>query len=158
MLYKVRKLWYYEYGKRERSSQKKILRIEVSKMEKVRMNNGIKYTIEKMSQTREFYHFNDRNSKGERIEIEFTKVENDNNRHLINLWYKKGFIKEQLENYWQVTVYAYDKEGNCYGKYNPQILPYGTRINFDWILEATKENKERILNEIIKRTYDCENK
>lgn len=127
-------------------------------MEKVRMNNGIKYTIEKMSQTREFYHFNDRNSKGERIEIEFTKVENDNNRYLINLWYKKGFIKEQLENYWQVTVYTYDKEGNCYGKYNPQILPHGTRINFDWILEATKENKERILNEIIKRTYDCENK
>lgn len=123
-------------------------------MEKVRMNNGIKYTIEKMSQTREFYHFNDRNSKGEKIEVEFVKVENDNNRHLINLWYKKGFIKEQLENYWQVTVYAYDKEGNCYGKYNPQILPYGTRIDFDWILEATKENKERILNEIIKRTYD----
>ena len=126
-------------------------------MEKVRMNNGIKYTIEKMSQTREFYHFNDRNSKGERVEIEFTKVENDNNRHLINIWYEKGFIKEQLESYWQVTVYAYDKEGNCYGKYNPQIL-YGTKINFDWILKATKENKERILNEIIKRTYGCENK
>lgn len=51
-------------------------------MEKVRMNNGIlkidghKYTTEKMSQTREFYYFNDRNSKNERIEIEFTKVEN----------------------------------------------------------------------------------
>lgn len=112
----------------------------------------------KMSQTREFYYFNDRNSKNERIEIEFTKVENDNNGHLINLWYKKGFIKEQLENYWQVTVYAYDKEGNCYGKYNPQILPHETKINFDWILEATKENKERILNEIIKRAYDYENK
>ena len=55
-------------------------------------------------------------------------------------------------------VYAYDKEGNCYGRYNPQILPHGTKINFDWILEATEENKERILNEIIKRTYDCENK
>lgn len=141
-----------------RQKRKGKIKREVSKMEKVKMNNGIKYTIEKMSQTREFYHFNDRNSKGERIEIEFVKVENDNNRHLINLWYKKGFIKEQLENYWQVTVYAYDKEGNCYGKYNPQILPYETRINFDWILEATKENKERILNEIIKRTYDCENK
>lgn len=49
-------------------------------MEKVKMNNGIKYTIEKMSQTREFYHFNDRNSKGERIEIEFTKVENGNSK------------------------------------------------------------------------------
>lgn len=130
-------------------------------MEKARMNlDGHKYTIEKMNQkgTREFYYFNDRNSKGERIEIEFVKIENDNNRHLINLWYEKGFIKENLENYWQVAVYVYDKEGNCYGKYNPQILPHGTKINFDWILEATKENKERILNEIIKTTYDCENK
>lgn len=122
--------------------------------------DGHKYTIEKMNQkgTREFYYFNDRNSKGERIEIEFVKIENDNNRHLINLWYEKGFIKEKLENYWQVAVYVYDKEGNCYRKYNPQILPHGTKINFDWVLEATEENKERILNEIIKTTYDCENK
>lgn len=122
--------------------------------------DGHKYTIEKMNQkgTREFYYFNDRNSKGERIEIEFVKIENDNNRHLINLWYEKGFIKEKLENYWQVAVYVYDKEGNCYGKYNPQILPHGTKINFDWVLKATEENKERILNEIIKTIYDCENK
>ena len=130
-------------------------------MEKVRMNNfeicGHEYTIEKMTKTREFYCFNDRNSKGERIEIEFTKIENDHKEHLINLWYKKGFIKEKLENYWHVEVYVYDKEGNCYGKYNPQISS-GTKINFDWIIKATKQNKERILNEIIKRTYDCKNK
>lgn len=151
-----------------RQKRKEVLKIrEVSKMEKARMNkinNGIdlesghKCTIEKMNQkgTREFYYFNDRNHKDEKIEVEFVKIENNHN--LINIWYKKCFIKEQLESYWHVTVYVYDKEGNCYGKYNPQILPHGTGINFDWILEATKENKERILNEIIKRTYDCENK
>lgn len=131
-------------------------------MEKVRMNNleigGHEYTINKMSKIRELYCFNDKNPKGERIEVEFVKIENDNKGHLINLWYKKGFIKEQLENYWNVTVYAYDKEGNCCGKYNPQILPHGTKINFDWILEATEENKDLILHEIIKRTYNCKNK
>lgn len=130
-------------------------------MEKVRMNleiGGHEYTIEKMSEIREFYHFNDRNSKGERIEVEFVKIENNHKGHLINLWYKKGFIKKQLENYWHITVYAYDKEGTCYGKYNPQILQHGSKINFDWILEATEENKKRILHEIIKRTYNCENK
>lgn len=129
-------------------------------MEKVRMNKiGChEYTIEKMNQkgTREFYHFNDKNSKGERIEIEFTKIENNHKEHLINLWYKEGFIKEKLENYWHVEVYVYDEEGNCYGKYNYNPQTHGTKINFDWILKATKENKERILNEIIKRTYDCE--
>ena len=129
-------------------------------MEKVKMNKICchEYTIEKMSKTREFYHFNDRNSKCEIIDVEFTKVENDNNENLINLWYKKGFIKEKLENYLHVEVYVYDEKGNCCRKYNPLILPHGTKINFDWILEATKENKERILNEIIKRTYDFKNK
>lgn len=121
-------------------------------MEKVRMNleiDGHEYTIQKMNQkgTRELYHFNDRNSKGERIEVEFTKI-----------GYKKGFIKELLENYWNIMVYVYDKEGNCYGRYNPQILPHGTKINFDWVLEATEENKDLILHEIIKRTYNCKNK
>lgn len=133
-------------------------------MEKVRMNNGLEigghectheYTKEKFSETREIYHFNGRNFKGERIDVEFVKVENNHNEHLINLWYKKGFIKEKLKNYWHVTVYVYDKEGNCYGKYNPQILSHETKINFDWILKATEENKKRILHEIIKRTYDC---
>jgi hypothetical protein len=104
--------------------------------------------------TREFYRFNDRNSKGERIEVEFVKVENDYKGHLINVWYKKGFIKERLKSYWHVTVYAYDKEGACWGRYNPQILSGVTKINFDWVLEATEENKERILHEIIKRAYD----
>lgn len=37
-------------------------------------------------------------------------------------------------------------------------LPHGTKINFDWILEATEENKDLILHEIIKRTYNCKNK
>ena len=93
-------------------------------MEKVRMNleiGGHEYTKEKMSKTREFYHFNDRNSKSERIEVEFTKIENVYKGHFINLWYKKGFIKEPLENYWNVIVYAYDKEGNCDGRYKPQV-------------------------------------
>ena len=119
-------------------------------MEKAIMNNGIlkiyghEYTMEKMNPkgTREFYRFNDRNSKDERIEIEFTKVENDYKGHLLNVWYKEGFIKEKLENYWHVEVYVYDEKGNCYGKYNPQILPHGTKINFDWILEATEKKKK----------------
>lgn len=124
-------------------------------MKETKIIDGHEYAIKKMNPkgTREFYCFNDRNSKCERIEVEFVKVENDYKEHLINLWYKKGFIKEKLENYWNVAVYVYDKEGTCYGKYNPQILPHGTRINFDWILEGTGENKERILHEIIKRAY-----
>lgn len=125
-------------------------------MKETKIIDGHEYEIDTMNPkgTREFYYFNNKNYKGERIEVEFTKVENDHKEHLINIWYKKGFIKEKLENYWHVAVYVYDKEGTCYGKYNPQILPGGTKINFEWVLEAKEENKERILHEIIKRAYD----
>lgn len=103
-------------------------------MKETKIIDGHEYAIETMNPkgTRKFYRFNDRNSKGERIEVEFVKVENDYKEHLINVWYKKGA---------------------CWGRYNPQILPGGTKINFDWVLEATEENKERILHEIIKRAY-----
>lgn len=124
-------------------------------MKETKTIDGHEYAIETMNPkgTRKFCCFNDRNSKGERIEVEFVKVENDYKEHLINVWYKKGFIKERLKSYWHVTVYAYDEKGACWGRYNPQILPGGTKINFDWVLEATEENKESILHEIIKRAY-----
>lgn len=125
-------------------------------MKETKIIDGHEYAIETMNPkgTREFYCFNDRNYKCERIEIEFEEVENDHKGHLLNVWYEKGLIKEQLKNYWIVTVYAYDKEGACWGRYNPQILQGGTKINFEWVLEATEENKERILHEVIKRAYD----
>lgn len=125
-------------------------------MKETKIIDGHEYAIKKMNPkgTREFYCFNDRNSKDERIQVEFVKIENDHKGHFINIWYERGLIKEKFKNYWNVIVYSYDKEGNCYGRYNPQILPHGTKINFDWVLEATEENKECILHEIIKRAYD----
>lgn len=48
-------------------------------MKETKIIDGHEYAIETMNPkgTREFYCFNDRNSKGERIEVEFVKVEND---------------------------------------------------------------------------------
>lgn len=81
-------------------------------MKETKIIDGHEYAIETMNPkgTRKFYCFNDKNSKGERIEVEFVKAENDYKGHLLNVWYKKGFIKEQLKSYWQVTVYIYDKK------------------------------------------------
>lgn len=62
-------------------------------MKEPKIIDGHEYAIETMTPkgTREFYCFNDRNSKGERIEVEFVKVENDYKEHLINA----GFLKLQ---------------------------------------------------------------
>ena len=109
--------------------------------------------------------------RGERIVVELTKVENDleDNKTIINRWYKKGWITEKLSSYWSVTVYAYDGEGNCFGRYNPQVkIEEGVReamvdgklvpvpgpvIYFDWIFEATPENAAKLFNEIERRAF-----
>ena len=57
-----------------------------------------------------------------------------------------------LETYWSVEVYVTDTEGTCWGRYNPQTKLSEDKkrlvINFDWMFEATEENKEKILNEV----------
>ena len=41
-----------------------------------------------------------------------------------------------------------NKDGNCYGRYNPQELPKSHKINFDWVLYGSEENRIKILEEI----------
>lgn len=68
-------------------------------MKETKIIDGHEYAIETMNPkgTRKFYCFNDRNSKGERIEVEFVKVENDYKEHLINAWYKKRFYQRTTQ-------------------------------------------------------------
>ena len=107
-------------------------------------------TIEKLEQGNEkcrWYQFT--NNKNERVVIEIHSVEcnSKDKKCLPNLWVKHGFIKTPIYNYLYVSTYVYT-EDNCVGKYNPTIIKGTTKINFDWLLEATKENEERLLNEI----------
>lgn len=51
--------------------------------------------------------------------------------------------------YWSVQVYVEDSEGNCFGSYNPIII--NGKINFEWLFEATEDNKQKLINEVYKR-------
>jgi hypothetical protein len=111
------------------------------------------YTIEQMAETRWFFNFTDTNAKGEKITVELSKCSNPHcNNSLPNLWFKHGYVDRVLETYWSVETYVTDTEGACWGRYNPQtkLSKDGKRvvINFDWMFEATEENKENILNEV----------
>lgn len=113
------------------------------------------YTIEQMAECRWLYYFSEVNEKGETLIIELTKCENNGSSNsLPNLWFKKGYTKEILNYYWCIDTYVRDTEGTCYGKYNPshKLDETGKRmvINFDWMFEATEENKEKLLNEVYK--------
>lgn len=113
------------------------------------------YTVEQMAETRWFYTFTDTNAKGEKILIELSKCTNHGGTHALPiLWNKKGAIDRVLETYWCIGTYATDTEGMCYGRYNPQhkLSEDGKRavINFDWMFEATEENKQRLIDEVYK--------
>lgn len=117
-----------------------------------------KHTIEQMSPTRWFYYFEDKNRKGERLVIEVVKceVENPNDKNCLPyLWEKNGFIDRILTSYWSIQTFVHDTEENCFGAYDPTIKPSkdGKRsvINFDWMLEATEENLNLILEEVYNR-------
>lgn len=116
-----------------------------------------KYTVEQTSEITWFYTFTDVNEKGEKLVIELTKVSVSGSLHksLPVLWNKKGYIDRVLETYWCIQTYVKDTEGNSFGLYNPQhkleVDEDGRKrsvIDFNWMFEATEDNKEKLLNEV----------
>lgn len=77
-----------------------------------------KYTVEKMSETRELITFAELNAKGEKIQIELVKgTYSGHNYSLPYLWKKHGYIDRILETYWSITTYATENggKGTCWG-------------------------------------------
>ena len=89
--------------------------------------------------------FEERNAKGEAVEVEFGIGRNDRSRRsLAKLWHRNGH-----------TVYVTDGDGRCFEAYNPTIRRggYGLVLDFEWVMEATQENLELISSEIEKRAF-----
>jgi hypothetical protein len=109
------------------------------------------YTVERITETRSYYHFKPKTAAGESLLVELMLCEDPGGENSVPaLWHKIGWTPERLRNWWSVTVYATDAGGSCYGKYNPQINQHG-KINFAWMLPATEENKKKLLGEIARR-------
>lgn len=122
------------------------------------------YTIEKRTEKSTIYTFTEPNDKGEKVVVDITECENPGGkRSLPYLWKKHGYIDRVLDNYLHVMVYVYDTEGRCWGRYNPQEKVYIRKdnkgkivenrpvIDFNWMFEATEENKKKILDEVYRR-------
>ena len=114
-----------------------------------------KYNVEKLGKNRELITFEELNAKGEKIQLELTRCENSGDTHsLPYLWKKDGYTDRVLETWWSIDVYATEDEGKgaCWGLYNPQEKEAedGKRhvINFDWVFEATEENRQKLIEEV----------
>lgn len=113
-------------------------------------------TIQERTATLTTYNFAGTTPRGETVAVDFTAIHPDNSykNSLPNLWHRHGFISYVLPSYWSVDVYVYDERG-CWGRYNPttKLQESGKRLvlDFDWMLPATNENRDKILAEIIRR-------
>lgn len=116
------------------------------------------YTVKDMScgrGLRMWYEFEDKNAKREQILIELVSCARDpGSRSLPILWKKQGLIDRVLDTWVGVYVYVTSEDGTCRGAYNPQESGIGHKINFDWMLEDTPENRSRIIAEICRRAFE----
>lgn len=118
------------------------------------MITGIK-SIDHRAATRTLYELEGTTPRDEHIAVEFTACTNDGSKHSLPvIWRKEGYTAEVLPSYWAVDVCATDYAG-CWGRYNPttKLHESGKRLvlDFDWMLPATNENRDKILAEIIRR-------
>ena len=102
-----------------------------------------------------YWEYPKRNKEDERLVIEVCSCYNEKSPNSLPvLWYKNGWTKELILNYWSVRHYVYDKDGNCYGKYDftkPSDDGLRLVIDFDWLFENTIENLEKLINESLRR-------
>lgn len=139
-----------------------VLRGKISRDNKEESTMDMNYKVtEEAKDIRWMYEFEGKNRRDESLVVEITKCTNPGGKNsLPYLWKKHGWINRVLESYWGVQVYVTDTEGKCRGDYNPtsKISDDGKRmvINFDWMFEATEENREKLLKEIYSRFINAE--
>ena len=70
---------------------------------------------------------------------------------LMSLWVNNGRMPRFVERTLNVNVFFTDESGRCVERFNPTVKPGGCVRDFDWVLEATQENEDRLLAEIERR-------
>lgn len=103
--------------------------------------------IRKMAPARFFIDIEPlRGDKSFLIEVTFCEASGPNS--LPELWYKNGYMDKIFKRYMCIQTYCTDKDGNCTGSYNPQIIGIH-KLNFDYILESTEENLNNLIGKCV---------
>lgn len=109
------------------------------------------FNVEKITDTRYRYTCKNKNKSGESLMVEFSLI-NCEGEELPKLWKKHKYTDKLYKSYISVSVYVTDANGIEKEKYNPTIKLSEDKkrylINFDWLLEISKENEQKLLNKI----------
>lgn len=103
---------------------------------------------------RKAVRFNKPNSKGETLYVEIQRCEGHGPRSLPHLWFKNGFTDKEINKYLICSNEVFNKAGEFYRRgYNPQSSE-NHQINFEWLLEDTDENVQKLIDEVARRFYE----
>jgi len=123
------------------------------------------YTEEKTPNRVEDYaeyiiRFQGKNKKGESVLLVIERCPDG----CMPLWVKQKIFDKPFA-WWHVSTYVTDKDGYTWGRYNPQhksevikdnkgktVLSHDI-VDFDWVLPATEENRQKIIAEVSKRAF-----
>ena len=91
-----------------------------------------------------------KNNKDETVLIWVNKVKSDkkDKNCLMNLWVENKYLDKFIDEYWHLELFVYTPDGDCVNKYNPQINYNTFKLDFNYILEATQDNLDYLLNKI----------
>ena len=110
-----------------------------------------KLEVDENVKGKETYTKNFRDKSKLEIVLSTCKCEKENKKSVMYTWINRGYLKEFIEEWIHVETYYTHPDGLCTGSFNPQIIYKGNPvIDFEWLLKDTKENREKILNEIIR--------
>lgn len=113
--------------------------------------NKLFESVETLSPYTTRYTFAPRTAAGETLVVDFTRCESSNSAgDLARLWHKNGYTSRVLPTHWAVSTYVTDTDGHCWGRYNPTVKPCTHKLDFEWVLEATDDNRVALLNEIMR--------
>lgn len=113
--------------------------------------NKLFESIETLSPYTTRYTFAPLTDAGEILVVDLTRCESTNSAgDLAHLWHKNGYTSRVLPTHWAVSTYATDAGGHCRGRYNPTVKPGTHKLNFDWVLEATNDNRIELIDEIMR--------
>lgn len=80
------------------------------------------------------------------------------------LWVKQKIFDKPFA-WWHITTNVTDKDGYTWGRYNPQEKPEVIKdekgkivlshnvIDFNWVLPATEENRQKTIAEVSRRAF-----
>lgn len=132
----------------------------MTKKEVINVMSKFDFTNERITTTGDtfqigYWDYAKKNKKGERLTISINCCYNEKSEHCLPmLWYRAGYTDRLILNYLSLDTYVYLPNGECCRRYDfTKESEDGKRltIDFDWVLEQSEENLEKMVKEILRR-------